>query len=414
MKIISEQIILAICFLAVTTGCQARQENQIATVSDESCIASFDQFAFTVPKQKGLENRKQVPQAPWQIEAEVPVEGDYLAEVEISRMVENTTEIWLSNTLYGSDFNYSVSKPIYFLRYLPDAQEWTSVSAQVKHTDIYVDTLFVGPEGEIWGRNVWAYDNPIEQPPVLSKFDEAREEFVLEKRMGEIPHGCHHESTTIDELIWDQVVLDQKGNFWIFACQDAVYRFNPESGEVNRHADISGYEMIYQPTISVDGSIFFLQNILSEKLVEGHLLRFSPETGTIKEVDIQKNRWLIPNGLLIDRRGRLWLDANGWVDPEGDWHTLNPRMRALFREIMVSDQWVYYYPPEVFFESSDGRLWFRIEKSNQGVNYRTGMAWYNPQTSEGCWFTSESTNIIEDSNQNLWMVVDGYLYENKK
>jgi hypothetical protein len=40
----------------------------------------------------------------------------------------------------------------------------------------------------------------------------------------------------------------------------------------------------------------------------------------------------------------------------------------------------------------------------------TGTAWYNPETGEGCMFTSFSARITEDDQQQLWMFAGGKLY----
>jgi hypothetical protein len=75
------------------------------------------------------------------------------------------------------------------------------------------------------------------------------------------------------------------------------------------------------------------------------------------------------------------------------------------------DEWRYYSPPDPFLESSDGRVWFRIDRSGDWHTLRSGIAWFNPATREGCWFTNEGTQIQEDPQQNLWMVINDTLYK---
>jgi hypothetical protein len=39
-----------------------------------------------------------------------------------------------------------------------------------------------------------------------------------------------------------------------------------------------------------------------------------------------------------------------------------------------------------------------------------GTAWYDPQSGEGCLIMNHAANIVEDAQNQLWMVTNGYLY----
>jgi len=54
---------------------------------------------------------------------------------------------------------------------------------------------------------------------------------------------------------------------------------------------------------------------------------------------------------------------------------------------------------KLFFESSDGTLWFK-----KLTLHASGIAWYNPEIERGCWFSGQIGNIVEDQNSILWLV----------
>jgi hypothetical protein len=43
-------------------------------------------------------------------------------------------------------------------------------------------------------------------------------------------------------------------------------------------------------------------------------------------------------------------------------------------------------------------------------NFSTGMAWLDPDSGEGCWFTTEIGSIFEDSQKRAWFVAGDRLY----
>ena len=59
-------------------------------------------------------------------------------------------------------------------------------------------------------------------------------------------------------------------------------------------------------------------------------------------------------------------------------------------------------------ESYDGILWYNKSLDDVIIS---GMAWFNPNTREGCMFTNIVSNIIEDSDRQLWLAADGKLFK---
>lgn len=400
--------ILFVQLVLVSCSSQSAADFPVPIAQTENCIDSFGIFAYTIPDLHGSDQGVVLPSSPWEVETSLPKELSMgWTAVEISRYIDDHIEIWIRKSPYTSYFSESDVDPYFFMIYRPDMHEWKRISAQVKGSNVFVDHLYLGADGIIWGRNVWARDADIVGQAVLSRYNEKTERFEFVQNTQVIPHGFKISGSSLPT--WDEILVDPNGVFWIFVHKDAIYRYDPITQVVIRQTEITEYGVISQTVLAPDGSIYFTQRLLAKTLEHGQVLHFIPETGEINPVEIPDETWISPRSILIDRSGRLWLDTFGW-EVDGKWHKLHPNMREFVREIANNDLWTEYYPPEIFTESSDSRIWFRIDRLSDQRDLRTGMAWLNPSTNEGCWFTTESTNIIEDIQHNLWMAVDGKLY----
>ena len=107
-------------------------------------------------------------------------------------------------------------------------------------------------------------------------------------------------------------------------------------------------------------------------------------------------------GLFVDKSGNLWLDDHAWMDPKGIWHQVI-RSTLFITDRMPDSGYNYFWAfPHIVFESSDDLLWFRSENGMTSLNVHKG---------EWCWFTTDQSNIVEDSNHTLWMIADDKLYK---
>lgn len=127
----------------------------------------------------------------------------------------------------------------------------------------------------------------------------------------------------------------------------------------------------------------------------------------ISKISWPKREWPNFTNQLVDSSNRLWLDAVGLYN-DGEWELLFPHPIIYFLRSKILSP---YGSPSanIIMESSDGRLWFY--RAYESPKYPQGTAWYDPNTGKGCWFTTNIfTNIAEDGNQNLWLILDGQLY----
>jgi len=379
---------------------------------NDECIQSFQDFAYTIPEWNRDESTQNIlPLSPWQIEALLPQlpENESLQNADISaiRSLNGQIEIWI----HVSKVVTRVLPPLptvqseaieEFWVYQPQSKQWRVIPANLEDTDIFVTNLFVKNDGTLWGQNVRkakAGDYSEKNIPLLSVFDEQSQQFEYANGVVEIPHMQ-------DENLfqWPYIFLDASEEFLIFVGDDGIYQYNTDDHASEKLADLTSLT-IRDATDAPDGSIYFYNYVYSNFLVDGMLYQFFPENGSIVPVEMPDESWPIFSGLLVDQNSNLWLGSIGYRGSDGAWHLIYPNLDAY-----LEHQGEYFWSPvKLFMESSDGRLWFQ-KWLDTNIIFE-GMAWYDPQTGEGCMFTNQVSNIMEDANHNLWLVAAGKLFK---
>jgi hypothetical protein len=381
----------------------------IPTTHDQSCIQSFHQFAYDGPANRISDVIP--PISPWQPELlpeDLP-DGDHpysLDRTLLARSVDEHSEIWISLS-DGERYFYlpqSNEGREGIGIYTPDSQSFEVVSHYVENTDLYVVNLHLGSDGTVWGEVRW--DDRIEYPdissvPVLSKFNESSRRFEFAEGVLETPllRGSNYYNYT-------KIVLDHQDIFWIFTNGGEIYRYDPISQTTDRQGDSLGGEVIYT-ALSHEGDVYFTLNEWNAdlRLPQNGLFYFSPTAKTVTLVEVPSTGWPIYSGLLIDHTGQLWLGAIGYRDLNNTWNLIYPPYLRTYSNHLGQSWW---NAPMILFESSDGKLWY--SKYLDSSLIAEGTAWFNPETNEGCVFTNVPTSIVEDSEQRLWIAVDGVLY----
>ncbi len=398
-------------FPLIISSCNDRYVNNVLQME---CIRSFDDFAYSLPESNPNARTETIlPPSPWEVEAAVPTQqiaGYYpstTVDVEIARSIQGHQEIWLIENLSPVDSSQSLTNV--FLVYQPGSQGWKLIPSNIGNTGFFVGSLFVTSDGNLWGTTVWdtIHGQPkIENVPVLSKFNEDTQRF-------EFATGAPEISSTMfsnNFFPWPEIVLDDKNIFWIFTKNNGLYRYDPAVQRTEKQADLSGLN-VTRAALSPDGSIFF--EVYSEKvyskesffrLSDGILFQFTPATKQIAPLNIPNQSWPIFSGMLVDHNGRLWLGAIGYKEPSGDWHLVDPNPQEYFEH--AGD--IYWISPTLILESSSGILWYKKLLDDVRVD---GTAWYDPKTGKGCMFTNVAANIIEDSEQQLWLAAAGKLFK---
>lgn len=390
---------LLLVFLAVPYYNNQRPEKH-----ESQCFGSFRTFAYSVPDKNAPPLGKTLPQDSWNVDALFPIPSNdqTLVAVETTRFINDYSEIWLKK-----DTSYGISQPTTheYMTYQTDSKTWTTISAQVDDTEIYVQKLFVAKDGSIWGQNAWPTYSDFSGVAILSKYEEKEERFKFDTNVVAIP-AAWRDSDGYD--YWSSMLIDQEGIFWIFANKVAIFSYDPVSRQIKRHAEIPDL-LVSHVALAPDHKIYLARQweSLVVSIQDKEIWEFNPQTGDLKNLGTPAEPWPAYNNILVDHSGRLVLGAVGWRNENDTWHRIYPNPLAYFWKMKWQGDY-RWYAPELILESSDGRLWFR-KKLDDGVSW--GMAWLNPQTMSGCWFTTIDTNIVEDQKRNLWMASDGKLYK---
>lgn len=380
-----------------------------------ACINSFQEFAYSG---SDIDQTREIstilPPYPWQVEAVLPTydtRGYSLLSVdtEVTRSINGSQEVWIVEHLSASEVGNS-NKNV-FMVYQTESHDWKTISADIQDSGFIVGNLFVTSDGSLWGQTVW--DTTLrKQPafkkiPVLSKFNENTQRFEFAEGVLEIPWVL----SSYNFFPWPQILVDND-TFWFFVRNDGLYWYDPSSQETEKRANLLNSD-VTQAALSTDGSIYFeiySEKIYSEesffRLSDGMLFQFFPETDEIIPMNIPDGKWPIFTGMLVDIRDRLWLGATGYQEQNGEWKLIYPNPQNFFEH--AGD--IYWAPPTLILASSNGILWYKKFLDDTRAN---GTAWYDPQTGKGCMFTNLAVNVIEDSEQQLWLVAGGKLYKNK-
>jgi hypothetical protein len=205
---------------------------------------------------------------------------------------------------------------------------------------------------------------------------------------------------------YSKVLLDKNGIFWMLVPNDAIYNYDPATGQVTRLIDLP--LTFRDAQLGLSGDVYLLVSDFSYQSGNQYhtylIKHFRPTTSEIETVDLNYILEPFPfaSNILVDRLGRLWLDNVAYQDENEDWHQIqrSPIFVSHSREAYNDPK---YKSAKIIMESSDGRLWF-LHRDN-------GMIYLDPQKGEWCWFTTYKSNVMEDLDHNLWTVADSKLYK---
>ena len=426
----SQFVILVIVVLLGVVAAKYLFNSKAKSPFKDECYSSFEDFAYTVPDDTKYETRR-APIPPWEVESEVPdfrLGGsfDLLLSVAATRLGEDYTEVWVKQYPLANFYQDKLANYYQFFVYRTDTKEWKSVPAQVEGTDIYVTQIFVTHDGQLWGKNIWEfnYSSESEERPILSKYNELNGRFEPVESTRSIPNGVLDTNPlTADLPVWTETFLDSNDLFWFVVQRDAIYSFDPATSEVTRRTDLKGV-YLKEAILASNGTIYIRRypsnpaNLnFSFSLEKGEFMQYDPAKDQVETVDGPNGYWPTIGNLWADHSNRLWIGAVGFRDSEGKWNRIHPHP-WLYMINVSTGNFRWGSPAKIVLESSDGRLWFK-RAIDEDRNW--GMAWLDPNTMQGCWFTSEYTDIKEDTNHTLWMVADWsvpnkklYKYEIKK
>jgi len=413
MKSAYEKVFRVVSLLVLLILVSACSKQSPGFAQTDQCYKTFDEFAYVLPE-KGVFQEKILPLEPWKVEATLPEypEKPWSEYVMATRDTESYSEVWVSRFSWGDD---PADSAFYeFVVFRTDTKEWRTVSAEVENSGVFVQELFVTKDGDLWGKN--GGRSIIDRSPIalessiLSKYNQEIESFEFVDEVDDIPAAWMKNEYDIPQ--WAEVVLSTNSVFWMFLPHGKIYSYDSVTQKVEYHVELPPYN-ITQVVMSSDNT-FYLKlydpNSMSFYLEENELFYYDPVAESVQSLDNPDIPWYGFHGILLDKDGRLWLDAEGYREKNGNWHELRPWSLDYYREWIGNSAWRWTTDPYVMMESSDGRIWFAINHPDVS-GYKRGIAWFDPRTKSGCWFTSEGDNLVEDSHKNLWLVVEDKLYK---
>jgi hypothetical protein len=356
--------------------------------STDTCMHSFEQFAYEGIRDP--EERFQEPMPPWKLVSEVfsdNQEARYsITTVELAREFNGSIELWLGSS--------SETEKAWVV-YSPQFEHTELVPAQIEGTNLVTSHLYADNTGTLWASLTPSVPTLSDAFPALGMFNETQRRFDLVENVPQV--------TSI------KVLQTRDATLWILATNDAVYSVDTDTQTFQERGDLAGVEPLYA-TSSPDNYLYFVTRLRNPSLpgyasLEQEILyRFNPETNELLQVEMPRE-WPIYYGLLFDSEGRLWLGSVGYRSEEGGWNLVYPNPERFLYSPMLHSR----THPTLLFASSDGRLWFT--NFWDGGIWHNGTAWYNPNTGQGCMFTNSPATIVEDAEQQLWLVASGNLYK---
>lgn len=367
------------------------------TTSEASCIGDFDEFALPVSARIEFMPETILPMVPWELEAQISNSG----EVEITRQTSTGTEVWLRTFRSGPDFSEFTRE---FLIYNVNSNQIDYISAELGSEGIWVDRLLVDNNGQIWGQIAWdpSHEHTTQNVPRIARFDEVTNRFELLETgpLIKVEQG----SNRLPATYFTRMLFDENGTLWVFVDSDGIYSFDPATEELILHD--GGNDIQFLDVVNSHNNTFVIQinESYQQGLQSGELLEYFPQSEQIVPIEVPDEQSPGAFSIMFDSSGRLWYGSVGWRDIDGNWHLLHNDPEAYFTNVSTSLAFLSA-TPNLLLESSNGYLWFA--KTREIDN---GVAWYDPKTRKGCWFTNVATQVVEDPEGNIWLSIGGALY----
>ncbi|MBN2115480.1 MAG: hypothetical protein JW730_02855 [Anaerolineales bacterium] len=406
-------LLVFLMFAWITGSCNYSRPAIASTPNNNSCISPITSLAYPIDGySKSMQIDQTEPLLPWQVEKDIPqplplnqLSYNFI-EPQFVRTVRGETEVWLMSTWGAKDDN-SFKHTIYV--YQTNSKSWHEVSSIIDEVPAEIVHLYLGTDGTIWASasreigHAYGYSAYAKSTPkfVFGVYDEEKSKFELLDFPERVPLGP---------------IAFNNDKFWIFERYGPIYDVDPRNLQITKYIDPRTSDLaqsmdLPEHLVSSDNALVFMNDesfyflddtpkyYTSQDVT---LFHFIPEKNTLEAIpSINRLEGGPPyTDLFADRSGNLWVSDFGWMDKTGEWYQL---IRSpVFISTKVEATPILWEHPQIVLESSNGLLWFRSTN---------GMVSLDPQKGEWCWFTTYQSNIVEDSDQNLWMIADNKLYK---
>ena len=313
-----------------------------------------------------------LPPLAWEKAEELPFSGNSDPRIELIKPRSRSLTLW---------FRVQEQSTISFWTYSLETQKWNAVASPSK-----VDHYFFDSESQLW----FIVEGNVELQ--FYKIDQAENKLK--------------EMLIIDASKLNNRILDfaysPDHSLWVImsnptTLNQILVNLDLQTGKVTDHVTLSEY------IIGVDtdekGNVFSLNN-------KGVVERFNPKAKTVSYTYLSPKSSYWNAGeteFFFTETGQVYLNELAWF--ENDDYSSN--LHLIFRSTVFVTQTddgsgsFVWESPEPQAETEDGRIWYKSMR---------GLAWHQPETGEWCMFTSAKSNIVKDSQGNLWIIYDNALY----
>ncbi len=380
-------IIFALVVLASSCTSLAPTPTPHTALPESECLPPLFAVSYPVITPESSRNPTGIPlQGNWEIQENLPY--DIRPAEIILRPQQN--ELWFAS-LMGL-YRYSIENGTW-------KSYQTNDLANFRHPEwTNIERLFVSSDGTIWGSITDASLLGEDNHPLLVRFNDSTDRFEF------VPDKDGLLGVQEAHRINANIVEDQSGRLWFFASnpdftEGTLYSFDPKTYEAQTHDEAQKNRIGSYFAAGPDGDIWYLTS--------SGVDRYNPATGDTSFYNYPYQDNWGAHKLYFDRSGNLWLDGNGWLDLSND-------DAHVWNKVLASPIFTYEAPhpergryhagnPGIPFQSSNGLYWF----SETG-----GLLRLDLEKEEWCLMSrGEGSNIVEDVNNNLWMIADGKLYK---
>lgn len=386
---------LSVMSLGLFFGVDVNQGGVLPIINDQfvegqnKCIPPLVEFAFP-DGDSGIpaSNQQEIlPSSDWGLQSTIPgISGDSgfgSLKLSLIRQIDGQDEFWILGRNGKGVFQFR-----------PATRQWKHNQANItllEHSFLFRDIV-----NSVWAAKIYESKGVS----LLNRYNDKSEQFeaILDQ-------DSFLASKNISKIM--ALKVDKTGIFWMVLAIKSddnlsenyfLYGFNPLTRKVEPRILLGqGYGMTIE--IGSDGSIFLVD------VKNSQLLVYLPNVQEMRKINIPILLEDPPVNLYFDRTGRLWINDRGWFDFLKDskspqWYTVI-RSPIFINYLIPAGQWGWSRP--IFTHDNQGSLlWFESVR---------GTGWLDPRNGKWCLVTTYESAVLEDSQNHLWMLINGALYK---